>query len=299
KIKTALERLDALLAEDPKNAKARFLKGLALAEDEQYGEAIEILLNLTIDYPKAPQIYNNLGIIYTRVERYDDAIDMFKKAFRVDPEYAEAYENLGDIYVSMAGVAYIGALAIDTKNPAVHEKLASLKKFPAIVDRHAAVTKRAVTPKPRATTTESRTPASKRPRSTGWSLSSDEVSSPASNIAEETRTSIEQTLRAWASAWSRGDVDAYLKFYDDEFAPAGGMKYERWKQQRRERLTAAQSISVKLENIAIEPQGADGAYATFRQHYRSANYRDRVDKRLILKRRNGEWRIVREVTLSS
>ncbi|MDH3281105.1 MAG: tetratricopeptide repeat protein [Gammaproteobacteria bacterium] len=300
KIRAALQRLDTLLAEDPENPKARFLKGLALAEDDQYSEAIKVLLNLTVDYPKAPQIYNNLGIIYTRIERYDDAVEMFKKAFRVDPEYDEAYENLGDIYVTMAGFAYAGALVIDPENTALRGKLASLERFAAIVEpngQRGPALKRGRAPAGGAVPMQgSAAGQSRRPN---LRVSPEQSSTPASEVAGESWTDIEKLLLDWAAAWSSGDISAYLAFYDDEFAPADGLTYEKWKQQRRERITPSKIMSIKLEDIAIELQSVDDARATFIQHYHSDSYRDRVDKLLVLKRRGGQWRIVGEVSSPS
>ncbi len=291
KIETALRRLDAVLAEDPDNPKARFLKSLALAEEERYGEAIELLLNLTIDYPKAPQIYNNLGIIYTRVERYDDAVDMFKKAFRVDPDYAEAYENLGDIYAAMAGVAYTGALAIDAENTAVRDKLVAIQEFSKMVDRYekkAPESARVVRPGTRLSAAS--------PGGDHEAASRERAVAPETPLTEPVREHIEQRVRDWASAWSRGDVDRYMEFYDEGFEPGEGLSYDEWKRQRRQRLQSAGSIKVTIEDITISAREEDRADATFTQHYRSSNYRDTVRKRLLLQKRDGQWRIVGETS---
>ncbi len=322
-IAAALERLEALLAQDPNNPKARFLKGLALAEDGEYNEAIKILLELTIDYPKAPQVYNNLGIIYAHIERYDDAIEMFKKAFRVDPEYGDAYENLGDIYVAMAGAAYTGALLIDEDNPVLRDKVGSLEQFTANVEQRARKPTAERLSEPGSQVAAARAPdetrrnapPSQQPTApTAYQQNSEPGSqvaaarapgeirrngSPSQQPAAPTapaeyQQNIEAMLLDWATAWSNGDADAYLAFYDKEFAPPHNVKHEVWRRERRERVNPSRTISIKLEKVAIELQGEDEARATFLQHYRSNTYKDRVRKQMVLKRRDGRWRIVRE-----
>src|SRR6476661_6474939 len=60
----ALERVNKVLAAKPKDAQARFLKGLIYAEQGNPKEASEIFLKLTQDYPNLPEPYNNLAVLY-------------------------------------------------------------------------------------------------------------------------------------------------------------------------------------------------------------------------------------------
>lgn len=328
-IEDALQQVETLLTTDPTNARVRFLKGLALAENEQLNEAIKVFLSLTIDYPKAPQAYSNLAVIYARMERYEEAIQMLQRALRVDPDYAEAYENLGDIYVTLAGIVYAGALALDDENVAARDKLGALEKLVAINETYERRNGKAKTadsvPEDSSLVAA---PTARPARNLGNAKSLDAVSGiaaeerawaiaatkpppadgdagstesigPESAMAAEINVQIEQMLHAWAAAWSRQDVDAYLRYYDDHFAPASGMDRETWEGQRRQRLSHAKTISVELQTIDVERRGADNARATFIQRYRSESYSDEVRKMLMLKKQAGQWRIVRELTLSS
>src|SRR4051812_38322627 len=59
----ALERINKVLAAKPKDAQARFLKGLIFAEQGSPKEAIDVFLQLTKDYPDLPEPYNNLAVL--------------------------------------------------------------------------------------------------------------------------------------------------------------------------------------------------------------------------------------------
>jgi len=68
-----------------------------------------------------------------------------------------------------------------------------------------------------------------------------------------------------------------------------------WEAQRRSRITAPQSIEVKISNLKIEQQG-DTASASFVQAYRSDRLNSTVSKTLKLALQNGDWRIVGETS---
>src|SRR5262245_33960806 len=55
----ALERVDAILRSNPKDARSRFLKGLILTEQNKPADAIKIFTSLTEDFPELPEPYNN------------------------------------------------------------------------------------------------------------------------------------------------------------------------------------------------------------------------------------------------
>src|SRR3954467_11391890 len=69
----ALERVNKILAAKPRDAQARFLKGLILTEQGNAKEAIEIFTKLTQDYPELPEPYNNLAVIYASQGQYEKA----------------------------------------------------------------------------------------------------------------------------------------------------------------------------------------------------------------------------------
>ncbi len=125
----ALPRLNSFLKENPEHAEARFLKGLALAEEGRADEAQAVFLGLTGDYPVLPEPHNNLAVLYAAKGDYALARDSLLLAISNHPSYATAHENLGDIYARMAGVAYGKALEIDADNQTARVKLAMVREL--------------------------------------------------------------------------------------------------------------------------------------------------------------------------
>src|SRR5262252_4584128 len=78
----ALERVNRVLATNPKDAQPRFLKGLIFVRRGQEEDAINIFLKLTQDYPKLPEPYNNLAAIYASRGQYEKARVALESAAR-------------------------------------------------------------------------------------------------------------------------------------------------------------------------------------------------------------------------
>lgn len=119
----ALEKVNGILSDKPKDARARFLKGLILTEQGNAAEAIKIFSALTEDYPEQPEPYNNLAVLYASQGEYDKAKLSLEMAIRAHPSYATAHENLGDIYTKMASQAYDRALQLDQGSTTIKAKL--------------------------------------------------------------------------------------------------------------------------------------------------------------------------------
>lgn len=133
----ALERVDIVLKGNPKDARARFLKGLILTEQNKPADAINIFTGLTEDYPELPEPYNNLAVLYASQGQYDKARTALEMAIRAHPSFATAHENLGDIYAQMASQSYGKALQLDKKNAAAQTKLEMIKGLFSVSARSA------------------------------------------------------------------------------------------------------------------------------------------------------------------
>src|SRR5580658_8794188 len=71
----ALDHIGNILKDDPKNARARFLKGLIETEQGKLADAMQTFQTLTEDYPELPEPYNNLAVLYATQGDYDKARD--------------------------------------------------------------------------------------------------------------------------------------------------------------------------------------------------------------------------------
>lgn len=125
----ALDKVNDYLASKPKDAQARFLKGLILTEQGKTADAIKIFSALTDDYPDLPEPYNNLAVLYAGQGQYDKAKLLLEMAISTHPSYATAHENLGDIYAKMASQAYDRALQLDHGNTTTQTKLAMIQNL--------------------------------------------------------------------------------------------------------------------------------------------------------------------------
>ena len=81
----ALERINTYLEGKPKDAQARFLKGLILTEQGKTNDAIRTFSDLTEDYPELPEPYNNLAVLYAGQGQYDKARVALEMAIRTHP----------------------------------------------------------------------------------------------------------------------------------------------------------------------------------------------------------------------
>jgi hypothetical protein len=121
---------------------------------------------------------------------------------------------------------------------------------------------------------------------------------PMPHAAEEQDHRIVERLMSWAQAWSNGNVDDYLNYYQTDFQPDEAKTHHEWVALRKQRVTTGKSISVRLSNINTHiNHQANQIITTFKQEYASNNYRDKVQKQIIWESVNGQWRIVREANV--
>ncbi len=121
----ALERVNKALSAKPKDAQARFLKGLIYAEQGNAKDATDIFLQLTKDYPDLPEPYNNLAVIYASQGQYD-------KALQIDSANPGAKNKLALVRELVGGVAPV-VVATATARPPVAVAAAPAQKEPAVV----------------------------------------------------------------------------------------------------------------------------------------------------------------------
>ena len=283
----ALEKVNKVLAAKPRDAQARFLKGLILTEQGSTKESIAIFQKLTEDYPDLPEPYNNLAVIYASQGQYDKARGALEQSIRTHPSYATAYENLGDVYAKLASQAYDKALQIDSANTGAQNKLALVRELVGGPR----------TAKPASTAVaaaEAKSPAEVKPEARPEPKAEPKPAVEAAKPAGAGDNDIVQVVNAWAQAWSKKDVNGYLAFYASDFKTPNGEARSDWEKSRRQRISAPKSISVTIQSPKVSVQG-DRASVTFRQGYRSDVLPARTStKTLMLARANGRWVIQQE-----
>lgn len=305
----ALDRIDAVLSKQPKDARARFLRGLILTEQNRLPEAIRVFTALTEDYPELPEPYNNLAVIYASQGQDDKARQALEMAIRTHPTYATAHENLGDIYAKMARQAYDKALQLDSGNASAKAKLALVKelfsaKGPGAAPSRAPIPEPPVTG-PTVTAAIPASPAAAPPSGTAVAPQKPEAppavavsAKPAEQSrAREAADPQAEVLRAveqWIKAWSSGDAATYLGFYAPGFKPPGGQSRSAWEQSRKARVVKGKRIVVQAQNPKVTFASPEEAVVSFRQVYQSDTLKASGAKRLVMVRSGSRWLIQQE-----
>ncbi|MCB1942494.1 MAG: tetratricopeptide repeat protein [Candidatus Accumulibacter sp.] len=360
----ALQKVDAYLADQPKDAQGRFLRGVILAEMGRSGDAIVVFSKLAEDYPELPEPYNNLAVLYAQKKQYDKARTALEMAIRTHPSYSTAHENLGDVYAKLASQAYDKALQLDSSNKVTQSKLSMIRELigsssaagarpaapapaagesgrlaavdasrvplaamppaavPAAPSAVAPAVVAAATPAVRpaeqkateksaekphekaaekplaAARSEAAGTPEKRPAQAAQvvtAAASEPPKSAPAVLGGDDDAAVNKVLQAWADAWSRKDVAAYLGHYAADFDTPRGMSRKAWDAQRHQRIDKPGKLQVEIEDVRISfADHGDRATARFKQRYTSAALKSTVGKTLVLVKRKGKWLIVQE-----
>lgn len=302
KLDQALTKVNAVLAQQPKDAQSRFLKGLILTEQKKTGDAIQVFTGLTEDFPELPEPYNNLAVLYASQGNYDKARAALELAIHTHPSYATAYENLGDIYAQLARRSYDKVLQLDKTNVSAQSKLAMVKDLFSAAPKTTAteptkVASAAPAPKTEpakstATSSGSATPATTAP-TTAVATASPPVAAPVLPPAPKGATAeaqVTSTVHAWAKAWASKDVPGYLAYYAADFETPDGLSRAAWEAQRKARIEKPGTIEVDIKMTKVTVKGND-ATAVFRQAYQSGPLKSNNTKTLKLTRSGDRWLI--------
>ena len=286
----AAAKADQFLAGKPKDPQMRFLKGVVLTEQNKPQDAITVFTKLIEDYPELPEPYNNLAVLQAGQGQFDKARAALEMAIRTNPSYATAHENLGDVYAKLASQAYSKALQLDATNTGVQPKLGLIRdlftpgKSPRPVA--AAPVSAPVAAAPAAPTA----PATARPAAPAPAAAAPAPAPAATAGADD---EVKAAVQAWANAWSRRDMSAYLGAYGKDFDAPGGRKS--WEEERKKRILGKSKISVKVSNLEVKVNGAK-AQARFKQDYDADSLSINSRKTLDFVKVDNRWMIVREAT---
>ena len=279
----ALEKIETVISANPRDARARFLKGLILTEQNKPADAIKVFTTLTEDYPELPEPYNNLAVLYASQGQYDKARKSLEMAIRTHPSYAIAHENLGDVYAKMASEAYDKALQLDRGNAAAQTKLAMIKDLfsGSVVPGRGSPE----TAEPAVAAAASAAAIGKPAAGAG---------KPAAQSAKVDTDAVLAAVNGWATAWSGKNADAYLAYYAPAFQVPGGDARANWEATRRDRIVKPKLIEVTVGSPKVSFDANGRAVVKFRQGYKSDTLNTYGAKTLTLVKNNDRWQIVQE-----
>jgi tetratricopeptide (TPR) repeat protein len=81
--------------DNPQDAETWNNKGVALAGQNQYDEAIQAFDHAIQLDPQYAKAWNNKGVALAGQNQYDEAIKAYDEAIRLDPQYAKAWQGRG------------------------------------------------------------------------------------------------------------------------------------------------------------------------------------------------------------
>lgn len=311
-------RYDAALAQSktylqahPGNRAALFLRAVALAGQGDNKAAIDAFKALAKAYPQRPEPANNLAALYARSGQYAKARKWLERALATQPIYAVAHRNLGDIYTALATMAYSQVLNTDGDpgekgmqltlvNQLYYPREAGVpvggtpkdSQNPTPDDAQSEDREMEIIEAPPPIPEPARPPDAVRPEPDAPKP----PPLPQQDPATRHNRSIIQTMRAWATAWSERDFDAYIAFYAEAFAPGNGMSRSEWRELRHTRVVGKDSIHIEIIYPKVALLSDERARVTFVQIYESPTYSDKVTKRLLMQRTPSGWRILRETS---
>ncbi len=320
----ALDKVNGYLANKPKDAQARFLKGLIVNEQGDAMGAIAIFTELTNDYPELPEPYNNLAVLYAGQGQYEKAKVALEMAIRTHPSYATAHENLGDIYAKMASQAYDRALQLDKNNTGTKTKLALIRDLfgkganakpapPALAESAPAQAAAPAKPvvaaapaQPEAAPMQAKAaPVAAPVEKPAVAVTAPVVAvapvakvepaaKPVAAPAPDASAEIMRATREWAAAWAAKNVKRYLAFYAPEFRTPDGEARSAWEKMRHDRISKPKSIKVGIDNAKVEIIDDTHARISFRQNYNASHFKSVNNKTLSWVKTAAGWQIAEE-----
>ena len=269
----ALILVEQVLLTNNKDLSARFLQAQLLAKLGQNKKAVSHYEKLIQDFPKQPEPYNNLAVLYAAQGQHDKARDALLNAINTHSSYATAYENLGNIYTTMALSAYNKALELDKKQRPTPIKLALIDdiKTPQIKTNNKPLPQKTI----------------------AAVVKNNEKDKKEESNNNEVKLIID-TVMGWSNAWSAQNVDGYLAYYAPSFRPPNGLSRQRWETKRRTLLRTPRFIRISIAKPNVKILGSTTAKLIFEQHYESNRFEDTGTKVLLMEKIDGQWQILRE-----
>ncbi|MEY3201882.1 MAG: hypothetical protein RIR70_1432 [Pseudomonadota bacterium] len=306
----AIEAFKALITDQPDLPEPYNNLAALFAQQRRYLDARDALEKAIRINPAYTTALENLGDLYLRL-----AGDVYAKAKNLEDASPETTRKLASVKNLIGGARDTQVAAAETpaKKPAAETAAPAATPAPAALAKSedkpiAAKGKKGgktevakveppklEAPKIEPPKAEPKPEAKPEPKSEPTQTadaSSSREPAAAADGKEFDGTAVEQAVRNWAGAWASKDVDGYLAAYAQDFRPPTGGRAQ-WENQRRERITKPETISIEIEGLTIK-QKKGKAVATFTQHYRSPLHKSEDNKTLVMALRDGEWRIVEE-----
>lgn len=260
----ALVEIDLLLESDSNNHNLLFFRAVTLTKLEQKDLAIKTYISLIEKFPKLPEPYNNLAVLYAEQNKLLEAKQILEKALKTNNSYSIAHINLGDVYTRMASDAYRKAFELD-KSPVANNKLQLINElfsYSPNMQRNDLVD----------------------------TASKSEIKSKEQKLAD-----LALFVERWKTSWEDKDLETYFSSYSKYFKVKGDINYKDWKRTRTEKIINKKEINIQLTKIKYKFK--EGLwFINMSQAYNSGNYSDKENKTLVIINESGDYKIIEENT---
>ena len=260
----ALVEIDLLLESDSNNHNLLFLRAVTLTKLEQNDLAIKTYISLIEKFPKLPEPYNNLAVLYAEQNKLLEAKQILEKALKTNNSYSIAHINLGDVYTRMASDAYRKAFELD-ESPVANNKLQLINElfsYSPNMQRNDLVD----------------------------TASKSEIKSKEQKLAD-----LALFVERWKTSWEDKDLETYFSSYSKYFKVKGDINYKDWKRTRTEKIINKKEINIQLTKIKYKFK--EGLwFINMSQAYNSGNYSDKENKTLVIINESGDYKIIEENT---
>lgn len=278
----------ALLSQQPENARIQFLTALAFQYNNQPKRAQHYYQKIIRSHPELPEPRNNLAMIYLQQGKHDQAVDLLITSLETHPAYATAWQNLSNLYQGLASEAYRKALSEENNASSVLHNI----KLTALTSLHL-IPVQSKTP---GVKTMPQIQLAKAP-ATPEQENSSKNTNPQTDTAKQLDQILTHIIQNWAAAWGNKQFGTYINAYTANYK-GNNSSHNAWVDYRRSRIKRPGKISVKISNIHIKSRNATRAIIDFHQTYKSATYQDKIAKRIYLTKINNNWKISREKILA-
>ena len=251
------------------NPELLFFKGIIETNQGKNNQAIDTFRDLTERFPKLPEPFNNLAVLYAEKGQFRLAKEILEQAIKTNPSYLTAHINLGDIFTKMASEAYNKALEIDKSNNIAITKLSMITQL-----------------------------FNYNPDTKNTIMGSMTEKEEAKNIKLSKKELTKNTLTLienWKTAWENKDIENYLNSYSSNFIYPNNMNKTQWEKYRTNRIVPKKLINILISNIKIKFVKKK-IKATFTQNYKSGKLNQISIKTLTYVEEDGQWLIFEETS---
>lgn len=121
----------------------------------------------------------------------------------------------------------------------------------------------------------------------------DSKASGPSDMELSSKEAVRKLIAKWAESWKSGNMSIYRSCYTPDFR-AQGKTLNEWINHKITVREHSKSINVRIDNLRIYGNNNEST-AIFTQHYSSNILKTKGNKKLVLRKMNGGWKISKEM----